>query len=315
MVFNKQTIDRHLESDTHCTCRDESMKNQSIRDKLVKQSAAASNLPMNDLVESALTSHFISCGVRPYMIPKLLSKEVIELITSLRSGMHSVKASNETVLANAGTVMRDFMTFDFSGIPVIIVADSMLTPNNEGEEVVVVYASSPVLVDKLKQSSIDDADGTGEVLLGEYHYTSTFSARNQADVIQKFLHQYNIKLSQVMWFCGDNASKNPCTARILGVPFANCLPHSLNLVLKKFMSVFDVTECVGLIGQFINMGHSMARRQLLKPFGLKYSWFDWSATRWQGLLEAMLKLTENLDQKQENSGSSSEIRIPQHLRN
>jgi hypothetical protein len=131
----------------------------------------------------------------PIYDSKLLSKEVIELITSLRSGMHSVKASNETVLANAGTVMRDFMTFDFSGIPVIIVADSMLTPNNEGEEVVVVYASSPVLVDKLKQSSIDDDDGTGEVLLGEYHYTSIFSARNQGDVIQKFLHQYNIKLS------------------------------------------------------------------------------------------------------------------------
>jgi hypothetical protein len=72
------------------------------------------------------------------------------------------------------------------------------------EKCCLVIAPSPVFVGKLKESKSNDVDGTGEILLDEYHYTSTFSSLNQADAIQNIIHlKYEIKMSQEMRFCGD----------------------------------------------------------------------------------------------------------------
>lgn len=62
---------------------------------------------------------------------------------------------------------------------------------------------------------------------------------------------------------------NPAIARLLHVPFANCLPHSLNLVLQSFTKAFTVTSFMPLLASFVNLGMSMDRRQLITAYGLR----------------------------------------------
>jgi hypothetical protein len=191
------------------------------------------------------------------------------------------------VLEKSQAIMGDFMKHDLRGKPISIIADAVWTNIDGGQSILFVYASSPEL------------DGTGEVLLGERKFL-THSAENQAQIIVDILRQYGIQKRQLMWFCGDNIATNRKTARILQVPFANCLPHSLGLVLQKFLSKFKVTSCMPLLSTFVTLGVSMHRRQLFTAFGLMLTKVDYSVTRWQGLLEAMIYLVGNIDKKRDD---------------
>lgn len=135
------------------------------------------------------------------------------------------------MLGKSVAIMEDLISHDLRGIHISIIADAVWTNIEGGQSILFVYASSPEL------------PGTGEILLGERKFL-THSAENQAQVIVDILRQYKIEQWQLMWFCGDNVATNRKTARLLQLPFANCLPHSLNLVLQKFLNNFKVTACM-----------------------------------------------------------------------
>ena len=297
-VLSIQTVQSHLQSESHKKQANITRKNGIIREQLVRQSQSAANLSTDALIEVALTSMFISYGVPPYLVPTLLGGDTLELIKSFRSGLHSVKASNETVLTKATNVIHEYMQHDIKGVPFAIIMDAVLTQTDGGKDVLLMYASSPILVDKLKDSSSRDITPTGELLFAEYHYTSSCSAQNQVDKVKEGLTTAGIPIENCEWICGDAAAKNPKTARLLNLPFANCTAHALNLVIKKFMAAFDVTDVIALPSQFVKMGSSMSRRQLCKVFGLVLERLDYSDTRWQGKLETLLYLVGTLDKEQ-----------------
>ena len=299
LVFNVQTVTSHLASGKHVFEAGKRTKNDNIEKYLASQSKTAANLTATQLIQAALTADFIAHGVPPYQVPLLLSARNLELIRALDSGLHSVKASNNTVLPTATEVIRDYIQHDLKDMPFSIITDSVMTRIDGGKDVLLVYASSPALVDKLKSGSASDIDHTGEILLGEHHYISGFTADKQSDAIKEILRTSGINLENAMWLGGDNAFKNVASARDgLKVPFANCLAHSLNLVLKEFMDSFAVTQHIGLPSQFVRLGNSLLRCQLLKLFALQITRLDYSNTRWQGKLEALMYLVDNLTDKQ-----------------
>ena len=299
LVLNVQTVTSHLASKKHVFEAGKRTKNDNIKKYLASQSKTAANLTSTQLIQAALTADFIAHGVPPYQVPLLLSARNLELIRALDSGLHSVKASNETVLPTATEVIRDYIQHDLKDMPFSIITDSVMTRIDGGKDVLLVYASSPALVDKLKSGSASDIDHTGEILLGEHHYISGFTADKQSDAIKEILRTSGINLDNAMWLGGDNAFKNVASARDgLKIPFANCLAHSLNLVLKEFMNNFAVTQCIGLPSQFVRLGNSLLRCQLLKLFALQITRLDYSNTRWQGKLEALIYLVDNLTDKQ-----------------
>jgi hypothetical protein len=161
-----------------------------------------------------------------------------------------------------------------------------------GQSLLFVYASSPLL------------EGTGDILLGQ-HALSNHTAEHQARIIGQILKLYCISMDNVKWFCGDNVAANWMIARILKVPFANCIPHSLNLVIQQFMQPFKVTSKMPLLSSFVTLGVSSPRRQLLTSFGLQLTKIDYSSTRWQGLLEAMMYLVGDVDEKRDSIRRSS----------
>ena len=124
LVFNVQTVTSHLASKKHVFEAGKRTKNDNIEKYLASQSKTAANLTATQLIQAALTADFIAHGVPPYQVPLLLSARNLELIRALDSGLHSVKASNNTVLPTATEVIRDYIQHDLKDMPFSIITDS-----------------------------------------------------------------------------------------------------------------------------------------------------------------------------------------------
>jgi hypothetical protein len=287
MVLSKASLQSHLDSQEHQSNAKKTLKSQTIVPALKQSSPTAGSLTEDDLFEAALVARLVGHGIPLHAIKEIFDQDAMLILKSMTSGFHSRRSQKRTVLHNADYVIRDLIRSDLKNKVISIIADSVSTNIDGGNNVLFIYASSPQLND------------TGEILLAAREFV-THSARNQAKIVIEVLNEFDIPLTKIMWFCGDNVATNWKTARLLQVPFANCLPHSLNLVVKRFMNAFQVTSKIHLLSTFVNLGVSMDRRQLLSAFGLQLTRIDYSITRWQGLLESMMYLVGNIDRKHED---------------
>jgi hypothetical protein len=292
MVFNTDSVKEHFKTKTHTRCL-EGISLKPIIPSLIK-STRIQKLPDQELLRAALVAHFLRLGLAPYKIPKVMTPQFVTIVHALSGGMSSAREQNRTVVHQAEESVRDLVKNLVQDIPLCIIADSVMTKIAKGVDVLFVIASSPLIAQRQKEEG--HTDSTGYVLLGQHNYRSGFSAYNQSEVIMEILANYGIRQSQVMGFCGDNVTKNRKTARHLRTVFFNCLPHSLNLVTKKFMQMFNITSRLHLPALFVNLGASMDRRQLGRlGFGIRYAQLDCTATRWDSQLKTMTYLLGTID--------------------
>ena len=251
----------------------------------------------------------MSLGVPAYVIPKLLDPRVLKILKATPGGMpSSARTLSRSILRNSEGVIRDFIKADLRDIPISITADSVMTNLSKGADVLIIIASSPLLAKKLKDRQPEGSKETptGELLLGQHIYRGGCSGLDQAKAITAIMGKYDIKKWQLMSFSGDNVKKNKRTSRLLGVNFANCLPHSLNLVLKKFMNAFMITSQLNLPALYINLGASMARRHLSQiGFGIRHAKLDSTATRWDSQLKTLIYLLGTIDKESDDVRKST----------
>ena len=309
MVFNKESVANHLKSDTHGLWAKKTLHNTPITDSLAKTNPTAMSLSDKDLYKAAISAYFMSLGIPSYVIPKLLDPRVLNILKAAPGGMpSSARTLSRSVLNNSEAVIRDFIKNDLLGIPISITADSVMTNLSKGVDLLVVMASSPLLAEKLKNRQPEGSKETptGELLLGQREFRGGCSGLDQARAIRKIMKTYDIQKWQLMSFSGDNVSKNKRTARLLGVNFANCLPHSLNLVLKKFMNVFTIVSQLHVPALYINLGASMARRHLSQiGFGIRHAKLDSTATRWDSQLKTLIYLLGTIDKESDEVRKST----------
>lgn len=92
-----------------------------------------------------------------------------------------------------GNILNFMDIFELKGFVTV------LSQCDGGKDVLLMYSSSPVLVDKLKDSSATDITPTGEVLFGEYYYMSSCSAKNQSDEVKKGLLNAGNHMENCEW--------------------------------------------------------------------------------------------------------------------
>lgn len=321
MWATKDTVSGHLIDASHVGLAATKMRQASAAAAVVATKAGmgvAASVATEDLVKMAVVANAVSLHVPYTRLEHVLSADQLRLASQMHGsagGMPSTERLRNRYLPGAVAIIKESMLDDYVDLRVSVTSDKGSTDLMRGKEVLMIHVSNPALAARLKQEGLysaakkvairggeeieeDDEEGTGEFLLAAHVLTSSINAVQQADILRKVLKEFGIKLMQVMWFCGDNEALNPATARLLGVPFANCLPHSLNLGLEAFMSAFKLPRQVCYFRTFIKQGGSMFRRALLEAHGLRLSSFDYSETRWQGLLETIVKLADDLNPRE-----------------
>lgn len=124
----------------------------------------------------------------------------------------------------------------------------------------------------------------------------------QAKIINDAVIEYGISKRNVKYIVADNAALNSATVDILNekygfvVKFVRCLPHCLNLYIVAFLKPFEVkfgmTSFLKLIRRFIKAGGGSSRRAALLEWGLSLSQIDFSDTRWEAVVKAIMYMME-----------------------
>jgi hypothetical protein len=241
--------------------------------------------------EALLVGSFVAggrgaAGIPPSSIHELFNKDALNILHhDLKAGFPSASHIISRTLPNAILIVEDRLKAQLKDTPISVYIDGGAASNLAlGRKVVVICASSM----KWKDNVLLD------VLVIETHETSGIQC-NQIDKVAK---KYGILPKNIQYLCADNASPNKLTVEKLNslpgynMQYARCLPHCLNLVIKSFMNVMDVSFKISthlkLARQFLTAGGGLARKLLAVEFGFTASSIDFVDTRWASLVNAVL---------------------------
>ena len=142
-----------------------------------------------------------------------------------------------------------------------------------------------------------EIEGSSKVVIRE---SSNFKAEVVNKTIRLVLSEYDIEMTQAImekkFVCiiADSASVNRRSARLLGVPFVNCLMHAFNLSIRALTNenshAYDealhkvIEEASRLARHFKNLKNGTCLRQLT-PLVPKLA----CPTRWSGNLDAVVR--------------------------
>jgi hypothetical protein len=217
-------------------------------------------------------------GYRPYQIAGTAGL----MFNAIRL-MRGMPKAEKTVMEWAeGAVVRvkGLITEQLKGVRVSIAIDGGTTQLARGSKIIGVYAVSPAL----------DYD----VMLAAVALPRHETAADQVTIIKDVAAQYKLESKNILYVVADNASVNSATVDSLRtegwpVALARCVPHTLALVLKAGIDVWDgafgITAHLKSIRAYFK--NSSGRARLLLQYGLTLSGMDFVETRWTSVIRAV----------------------------
>ncbi len=225
-------------------------------------------------VHEALSAKLVSLGIPVSRLDDIYDPNVVALIKALPTFPGSRHAATSLVPAAVRTIETSIAA-QVEGEYVALGVDATSTTMADGRTVMIVTASGP---------------GLDEELL--LHVEPMTHAENSDDI--KAVVDVVRKKYPGMHACclvGDNTNVNPAAAAKLGLPYANCAPHSLQLMVEAFVEQFPaVSKFLRDARAYVKAGGGARRKQELVTWGLSLSRLDFVETRWASLVRAVCYL-------------------------
>jgi len=225
-------------------------------------------------------------GVPPYNISKIFDKTFRVLFNFSKRGTPSATSIVKSHVPNAVEIVKMFLKKSVQKQPVSFGIDCGSSDLLHGVKILAVEISSPALPFTFLAHS-------------EFFYEHE-RGTSQADILENVRMDYGIEKRNIHFISADNASVNQATLRILQnehgwvAQYARCLPHCLNLVLQKFLDVFDGTfkfkSFLRTTRSFLKAGGAFSRKATVLEYGVSLSSLDFADTRWESACKAMTGL-------------------------
>ena len=208
----------------------------NLDDRLILKRANGPRL----LILALLVGSFVAggrgaAGIPPSSIRELLCKDALNILHhDLKVGFPSANHIISYTLPNAILIVEDKLKAQLKNTPISLYIDGGAASNLAlGRKVVAIFASSM----KWK----------GNVLLDVLFIETPETSGIQCNQIDKVAKKYGILPKNIQYLCANNSSPNKLTVEKLNslhgynMQCARCLPHSLNLVIKSFMNMIEVS--------------------------------------------------------------------------
>jgi hypothetical protein len=232
-----------------------------------------------------------AAGLKVSSIPALFDLRMLRMLASLRGGMPVASTLRTSVLPDAMALLKARFVEELRNTPVSIACDGGGCHKAAAAKVLCFVASSLVPL----PSGAQRPDRLLRVEVQRSHETGKSLAASIASVC----NEYQIRKEDLFYIVADNASVNPAAVKELqatgfNVRYARCLPHSLALVIKAFLDVFDkelkLSTNLKEFRGFLTAGGGRGRRGLALEHGIKCCKIDFCETRWASFLKALLAL-------------------------
>ena len=299
-ALEEATLARHAASDVHYAQEVKARQADKAAAKPRQATLSALAVKATDDIEqldndvlytTVLAAGSVAAGAPYTTLPEFFSGRRLKIMRALRTGFPSTTTLRDTTLPAACRLVKGLLKGHLYGLRIAVLSDEGQTRLMNGKCVLAIMVSSPGLIGKLRDD-LGVENSTGEFLLRAYVLEGSINSVSLARLVEETRSDY--ELGKPEWLAGDNAALNRKAARLLNVPFANCLAHSWSLFLEAFLNQMTMPMRVCFIRQWIAAGHSTERKALLVAYGLNFSSLDYSDTRWQGLLETMNYLVRQL---------------------
>jgi hypothetical protein len=221
-----------------------------------------------------VVGHFVSKGVSPYMISRLLTKDVHAALCAMPPPESVPTLCNRTLECTA--MIRERLKGILKGRSVCIIVDEATKRFGLSCQAAAILASCA------------DVNSGDPMLLKLCCLGQHATAKTLKCLIEKSVQQYEI--GEVIGIAGDNATVNAALAKSMNVPHYPCVCHSLNLVLKR---IFGIVHCASKffsrLKMFLNVGGSSRARELKKQ-GIHPTRLQAIPTRWTSYKDAVEEL-------------------------
>ena len=234
----------------------------------------------------ALAGHGNCAGIPPSNVSTVFDKVFRTLSSVTKQGTPSTTSIKEKHLPDSMSMVKEYLKDSVKGMPISFGIDGGSSDFFDGVKILAVEISSPALPFTFLAHS--------EFLIQHEN------AVTQAEVLEKVRKDYGIKVSDVHFVVGDNASVNRATVKTLRekhgwkAQYTRCLPHCLNLVLQQFVGAFDarykIKSFLKTTRSFFRAGGAFSRKARVVEFGLPLWSLDFADTRWDSLCRAVNSL-------------------------
>jgi hypothetical protein len=230
-----------------------------------------------------LACKFLSEGLSPFMVSKILTDNVCRIIRSIPDQFG--KKTMEECLEGGISSMKALITAKLRDQKVCLITDEATKKYNLSCSALAILASVPTLKSPVLLKCVPS--------LSHYHATSITEALGKA------LEEYGIDGKNVIALCSDNAATMSAVAKKMEVPRFGCLCHSLNLVLGALGAVLvpDVSSLFKEIKRFFTVGVSN-RSKVLREANLSFNKLRPTLTRWGSMSHAVEYLLDHWQELQ-----------------
>ena len=248
-----------------------------------------------------------AAGVKTSSVPKLLDQRMLALLATLRGGFPVPSTLRARVLPDGVQLLKERFKKELAGVDVNIALDGGSCHKAGGLKVIALVASSLV---PLRSGSVRH-DRLLRVVVMRDHETG----KSLANIVDSVCQEYGILKEKLLYMVADNASVNAAAFKELQsmgyrLRYARCLPHTLALVLKAFLDVFDkalkLSTHMKEFRGFLTAGGGRGRRGLALEHGIKCCKIDFCETRWASFLKALLAVA-NLQKADDLKAARKEL--------
>ena len=265
--------------------------------------------------QQALVAGSLVAGARgasgmPYSaLPNVFSADMLAALGGLQGGMPSASTLRTSTLPAAVKLVEQHIMGMVKDVPIYLAFDGGSAYHlADGHKVICVVAGSmaPDALSSLVAARAAAAGGVaerpppmGDLLLEVIVINGHETAETLAKIVEATRVKYNVLAENILYVVADNATVNKAAVdklRAMGyvMKYARCLPHTLALVIKAFLDVFDkeLALCTNLkaFRGFLTAGGGRARKGLAMEYGIKMSRIDFVETRWASFLKALLAI-------------------------
>jgi hypothetical protein len=278
------------------------------------------------LVAGSLVAGARGASGMPYSaLPHVFTADMLAALEGLRGGIPSATTLRKCTLPDAVKLVEESIAARVKNVPIYLALDGGSAYYLAGGRKVICVVAGSIAPDALSSSvaaRLEAAGGgaakrpppMGELLLDVFIINGHETAETLAKMVEATRVKYNVLVEKIHYLVADNAAVNKATVDELHemgyvMKYARCLPHTLALVIKAFLDVFDkkLALCTNLkaFRGFLTAGGGRARKGLAMEYGIKMSRIDFAETRWASFLKALLAII--------NLQSASDLRAARTL--
>ena len=234
-----------------------------------------------------LEAYLLGNGMPPDMIERVFTQSFLRVLKDLPSGLGSASTLRQSDTPAAVRAVEEAIKHKLSGKAFSLAIDCGSANLVDGTKWLAIVALRP---------------GLPDLVLGLFPRATHEVGEWQAQRLEEVRVKFDIQKDNIKFVACDNASVNPLTIKLLRkdpfrwpVEHTRCLPHCLNLVMEAFLLPFNnrfhISSFLHQARAFVKAGGVGGRRRALREWGLSLSNIDFSPTRWEGLMSAIIYMT------------------------